>query len=113
LGEVPVRPWGRERGAGSLTSFGKRPLEFLSAEAQVAQLASGSGRVIAGAGSATVLRDMPRLASQYGGAMCQWSKVSSTTKTLYNGVKIETHAYANRALGIVTEMKTKFINLVQ
>ena len=32
LGEVPVRPWGRERGAGSLTSFGKRPLEFLSAE---------------------------------------------------------------------------------
>jgi hypothetical protein len=36
LGEVPVRPWGRERGAGSLTSFGKRPLEFLSAEFFVA-----------------------------------------------------------------------------
>ena len=32
LGEVPLRPWGRERGAGSLTSFRKRPLEFLSAE---------------------------------------------------------------------------------
>ena len=32
LGEVPVRPWGRERGAGSLTSFRKRPLEFLFAD---------------------------------------------------------------------------------
>lgn len=79
----------------------------LASESQMAQVASGQGKVIAGAGSSEVLRNAPRLAAQHGGAASDWAKVTSWSYKAADGAKIEIHAYQHIPTGKVVEFKTK------
>lgn len=79
----------------------------LASEQQLAELTSGQGVAVAGAGSDTALRQAGRLAADRGGEAADWSKVSSSSYTAPDGQKIQTHAYQNAVTGQVVEPKTK------
>jgi hypothetical protein len=70
-----------------------------------AELLAGGGEIIAGAGSNTVLRDVPRLVAQYGGTAADWAKVSTKSFKAVDGSVIAAHAYKNVVTGLVVEMK--------
>ena len=91
---------------GALTSLNKQ----LASETQMADVAAGEGKVIAGAGSSEVLRDAPRLAAQHGGNASDWAKVTSWTFKAADGTHIEVHAYQHIPTGRVVEFRTKIVN---
>ena len=62
---------------------------------------------IAGAGANTVLRDAPRLVSQYGGKIEDWAKVTTRADKLSDGSSIAVHAYKNVKTGLIVEPKFK------
>jgi large repetitive protein len=73
------------------------------------QQMSEPGIMMAGPGSKnnTILRDAPRLASEYGGNAADWAKKSSTAYDSGNGTHVETHWYENVSTGQRVEYKTK------
>jgi hypothetical protein len=91
---------------GALTSLNKQ----LASETQMADVAAGEGKAIAGAGSSEVLRDAPCLAAQHGGNASDWAKVTSWTYKAADGTNIEVHAYQHIPTGRVVEFKTKIVN---
>lgn len=76
----------------------------LAVEQQLAE----PGEVIAGGTSAAPLRLADRLAAEYGGDPADWVKVSSSTYTGDDGMKLATHWYENTVTGQVVEPKVKF-----
>ena len=73
----------------------------LGSEEGVAELMSGGGKAIAGAGTKVPLRDSGRLVNEYGGKASEWAKVSSTSAG-----RPQTHAYRNISTGQVVELKS-------
>jgi hypothetical protein len=101
--------------AGSIRMVGgKPPSELillnkkLASEAQVAELTSGGGEAIAGAGTKATLRAAGRLAAEHGGKPEDWAKVRSSNYKAEDGTSFETHANRNTKTGEVKELKTKF-----
>jgi len=80
----------------------------LASDAQIAELASGGGKVIAGVGARAALRDAPRLVKQYGGRAEDWVKVTSRNFKAADGTSFEIHAYKDMNTQQVVELKTKF-----
>lgn len=78
----------------------------LASDQQLSELSSGGGSVTAANGSNVVLRDVPRLASEYGGSPSDWSKVGSSSTTASDGTVFEIHAYRNAVTGQIVEPKT-------
>jgi hypothetical protein len=62
-------------------------------------------QTFAGAGTAKILRDAPRLAARYGGAESDWAKVTSWAYKAEDGATIEIHAYENVKTGQIVELK--------
>ena len=91
--------------AASNTTNGLRLQKQLGNAEQLGQLTSGRGRVIAGAGSETPIRDVQRLAKQYGGTSSDWAKVRSNSRVASDGTRFEIHAYQN-GNGQIFETKT-------
>ena len=79
----------------------------LASEAGTAEVMSGGGTAIAGAGTDRTLRDAPRLAAQYGGEPGDWAKVTSEVHKLPDGTTVEVHAYRNATTGQTVEPKSK------
>ncbi len=73
----------------------------LGSQEGMAELLSGGGKAIAGAGTNAPLRDVGRLVSQYGGKAADWAKVTSTAPG-----HLQTHAYRNVVTGEVVELKS-------
>ncbi|MFL6603184.1 MAG: hypothetical protein ACJ8R9_17900 [Steroidobacteraceae bacterium] len=73
----------------------------LGSEEGVAELMSGGGKAIAGAGTKVPLRDAPRLVSEYGGEPGDWAKITSTAEG-----NLQTRAYRNVITGEVVELKS-------
>jgi hypothetical protein len=82
----------------------------LASEAQSAKILAGKGEVLAGAGSEKALKQGERLAKDVGGKAEDWSKVSGGSHVAKDGTKIETHAFENKKIDTVTQMKTKLID---
>lgn len=78
----------------------------LASQQQLSQLISGNGINIAGNGTSASLRDAPRLVSEYGGKVSNWSKVSSASYTAADGSQFEIRAYRNAVTGQVVEPKS-------
>ena len=82
----------------------------IASESQVAEILAGGGRPIAGAGTSTVLKDVPRLVNQYGGEESAWAKISSSVYKAADNFIVETHAYLNTLTGEIVELKSKLGN---
>jgi RHS repeat-associated protein len=82
----------------------------LASEAQTATILAGKGEAIAGAGTKIELKQAERLAKDVGGKAGDWSKVSGGSHVAKDGTKIETHAFENKKIDTVTQMKTKLID---
>ncbi len=83
--------------AANASKLGKQ----LASQEGVAELLSGGGKAIAGAGTSIPLRDAGRLVGQYGGNANDWAKISSTAQG-----HLQTHAYRNVVTGQVVELKS-------
>jgi RHS repeat-associated protein len=81
--------------------------DMAKSESLLNQALKGEGRIIAGSGTKTVLRDANRLATEYGGKPGEWSKMTTTSETLSDGRQIQVHYYVNKKTGQVVECKTK------
>lgn len=79
----------------------------LASEAQMGEVLSGKGAVIAGGNSGKDLRAASGLAENHGGSPGDWTKVTSSSYTAKDGQQFSTHAYQNQATGQVVEPKTK------
>ena len=79
----------------------------LASEAQMGEVLSGKGAVIAGGNSGKELRAASGLAENHGGSPSDWTKVTSSSYTAKDGQQFSTHAYQNQATGQVVEPKTK------
>ena len=80
--------------------------KLLASQEQLSQLMTGNGIPIAGDGGNALLRDAPRLVSEYGGQSSDWSKVTSSSYRAADGSQFETHAYRNAVTGQVVEPKS-------
>lgn len=89
------------RGAKGLIDDAVNLRKQLASEEGVAELLSGGGKAIAGAGTKVPLRDVDRLVMQYGGNASDWVKVTSTARG-----HLQTHAYRNVVTGEVVEHKS-------
>jgi len=67
------------------------------------------GKAIAGAGTEVPLREADRLSKTYGGNPSQWAKKTSSSFTVPDGARFETHWYENAKTGQRIEYKTKII----
>ena len=67
----------------------------------MAELLSGGGKAIAGAGANAPLRAVGRLVNEYGGNPGDWAKITSTAPG-----HLQTHAYRNVVTGEVVELKS-------
>lgn len=67
----------------------------------MAELLSGGGKAIAGAGTKVPIRDVSRLLTEYGGEAEDWIKVTSTAPG-----RLQTHAYRNIVTEKVVELKS-------
>lgn len=85
------------KGVGSAAQLAKQ----LGSKEGVAELLSGGGKAIAGAGTKVPIRDVGRLISEYGGKAEDWIKVTSTAPG-----HLQTHAYRNLVTGEVVELKS-------
>jgi RHS repeat-associated protein len=83
--------------SANFTRLGKQ----MASEAGMEQLLKGGGRVFAGAGTDTPIKDIERLIASYGGTSDDWVKVTSTNPGL------QSHAYRNKATGQTVEVKSK------
>jgi hypothetical protein len=95
--------------AGSAGSTRLAQVEVVkAARATLSGLAKGEGRVFAGSGSTTTLREAGNLAKKYGGEAADYQKVSSKVIAEgANGAKVEVHAYRNVETGRIFEPKIK------
>ena len=78
----------------------------------------GSNEALAGGrktmAEETVIRDVQRLVSQYGGTASDWAKISTGAaqpNSVQNfarqaGANIEVHYYMNKATGMIVELKS-------
>jgi RHS repeat-associated protein len=94
---------GGAQNAANALRLGKQ----LASEAGSAELFAGGGKVMAGAGARTPIRDVARLTSEYGGKPGDWAKVTSGTHKFSDLTTIEVHGYRNVATGQVVELKSK------
>lgn len=79
----------------------------MASQRQLSDLMSGKGVVpTSGNGTKVELGDAPRLVSEYGGQLGDWSKVSSSSYTAADGTQFEIHAYRNAVTGQVVEPKS-------
>lgn len=85
----------------------------LASESQVAQAMSGGGRIIAGAGSRAVFRDLDRIVKTYGGEAADWVKKSSSKYVARDGSVFEVHWVENLRTGKKVELKTSLLHLVK
>ena len=100
--KVAEKGGGKVAGAGAANAANAAKLsKQLGSEEGVAELLSGGGKAIAGAGTNVPLRDVERLVSQYGGKASDWAKVTSTAPG-----HLQTHAYRNVVTGEVIEFKS-------
>jgi hypothetical protein len=79
----------------------------LASDAGFAELMSGGGTAIAGAGSRREIDDIGRLVAQYGGQPSDWAKVTSEAHKLPDGTIVSVHGYRNVVTGQTVEPKTK------
>lgn len=94
-------------GGTATAANGVRLAKQLASEAGSAELLAGGGKVMAGAGTKTPIRDVGRLVAEHGGQAGDWAKVTSTTHKIVNGVTVEVHGYMNMATRAVVELKSK------
>ncbi|HET6586917.1 MAG TPA: RHS repeat-associated core domain-containing protein [Oleiagrimonas sp.] len=87
---------------------GIRLQKQLGSAEQLADLVSGGGKAMAGAGTKTPIRDVGRLVKEYGGKASDWAKVTSQSRVASDGTRFETHAYRNVRTGELVEPKTKW-----
>ena len=87
-------------GPGKGSAAGKLARQ-LGSEEGVAELVSGGGKAIVGAGTNKRLNDVGRLVKEYGGKAGDWAKVTSTAPG-----HAQTHAYRNVATGKIVELKS-------
>jgi RHS repeat-associated protein len=85
----------------------------LASESQVAQALSGGGRVIAGAGSRAVFRDVDRIVKTYGGEAGDWVKKSSSKYVARDGSVFEIHWVENLRTGKKVELKTNLLHVIK
>lgn len=85
------------KSVGSASKLAKQ----LGSEEGVAELLSGGGKAIAGAGTKVHIRDVGRLISEHGGKAEEWVKVTSTARE-----HLQTHAYRNVVTGETVELKS-------
>jgi len=78
----------------------------LASDSQLADVMSGDGKAIMGAGTGRALNDAQSLAKEYGGSASDWAKVSSSAYKAKDGSIIEVHAYQNIRTGQVVEAKS-------
>jgi hypothetical protein len=98
---------GVEQVTAHSAASGLRLGKQLATEAGSAELLSGGGTVIAGAGSEVTLRDAPRLVAEWGGEAKDWAKLSSEANKFPDGSLVEVHGYRNVPTGQTVELKTK------
>jgi RHS repeat-associated protein len=91
---------GAVAGAQNVANASKLAKQLGSQEG-VAELLSGGGKAIAGAGTKVPLRDVGRLVSEHGGRPGDWAKITSTAEG-----HLQTHAYRNVVTGEVIELKS-------
>ena len=101
LAAIKVAEKGGGKVAGAGATNAAKLSKQLGSEEGVAELLSGGGKAIAGAGTNVPLRDVERLVSQYGGKASDWAKVTSTAPG-----HLQTHAYRNVVTGEVIEFKS-------
>ena len=89
------------------SSYGSKILlqKSLASQAQLGEVGF-SGRIIAMGDN---IREVPRLVSTYGGQVSDWVKLSSSNFTSIDQVTFEIHWYANQALNLIVDVKTKII----
>jgi hypothetical protein len=92
-----VKKFAQEAGEAAAKNLAKQ----LASEEGVAEILAGGGRMIAGPGTKTPIREVGRLVSDYGGSPEQWVKVTSTAKG-----HLQTHAYRNIVTGEVVDLKS-------
>jgi len=83
----------------------------LASKQQVGELKNGQGKIMAGKGHKTAIRDEPRLINEHGGSAGDWQKVKSSSHKAPDGTLIETHAYQKGKK--VVELKTKIDRKVE
>jgi hypothetical protein len=81
--------------------------EQLAEEAASAELRTGGGYPIAGAGTNKGIDDVGRLVTQWGGRPQDWVKLTSKSYELPGGRTLEVHAYRNVQTGQTVELKPK------
>jgi hypothetical protein len=92
-----LKKFAQEAGETAAKNLAKQ----LASEEGVAEILGGGGKVIAGPGAKTPIREIGRLVSEYGGSPEQWVKVTSTAKG-----HLQTHAYRNIVTGQVVDLKS-------
>jgi hypothetical protein len=92
---------GAVRGGAQSIANASKLAKQLSSEEGAAELLSGGGKAVAGAGTKVPLRDVGRLVSEYGGKPGDWAKITSTAEE-----HLQTHAYRNVVTGEVVELKS-------
>jgi hypothetical protein len=78
----------------------------LASEAGAAELKAGGGKAIAGAGTRSVITDLPRLLAEHGGRPEDWAKVTSRVYSVGDGTTVQVHAYRNVRTGQLVELKS-------
>ena len=79
-----------------------------AAQGTLSGLAKGEGRIFAGNGSKTILREADSLAAKYGGKASDYQAVSSKViAETSNGAKVEVHAFRNVETGRIYDPKIK------
>ncbi len=91
----------------SLSTNGLKLQKQLASEAQMAELNSSGGHVIAGHGSNRAIDDIQRLTKTYGGNASDWAKVKSSAYKASDGTSFQAGGYSNVATGKIYEIKTK------
>ncbi|GGY12424.1 hypothetical protein [Paludibacterium paludis] len=78
----------------------------LASEAQLAELKSTGGKLMAGHQPDKPIHDLKRLLAEYGGRPSDWRKISSKSYTAVDGTRFEIHAYWNTVTKQLVEPKT-------
>ncbi|QDU63890.1 hypothetical protein Pan216_47710 [Planctomycetes bacterium Pan216] len=85
----------------------RRGEDFVHGEELLEEALHGTAIPMIGAGTSRTLRDAQRLADTYGGNAADWAKVGGSSRTLYDGRKVEIHWCQNLLTGLRVEFKTK------
>ncbi|MFT3925438.1 MAG: RHS repeat-associated core domain-containing protein [Myxococcales bacterium] len=106
--EAEVATGGAGSGAKYVATTEKSAIALskqLASEAQLGEMAAGTGTRIAGAGSRATFRDAGRVAQTYGGNPADWVKMSSSGFRAADGTTFATHWVENIVTGMKVEPK--------